>query len=817
MSKSIAVVDSVEVQKECFVIRGWFYIEQKKDASVGAGVGNTAPVCSCQLNCGKEVVEIPCSFTRVRREDVVEARADLPFEGTDVGFWIQIPELDHYLPQNAEKVALGSLHVQISNGCETLEILHRSIAEVQEIYAQSKLLYHVENVGYREGNVEISGWCIPLCGKVNKNASEMLTWKVFDGTHDITKEATLVKGRRTDVAAAYEVEAERCIGFVLRIPRKAVQGKEVLLVLENTEAARKISVDLRTLDKEHGIFQKWLKLLKTRPDFEKRKEWKRQRKEVFSQNVKFSIVVPLYHTPFSFLKEMLDSVVKQSYQNWELCLADGSKDDSVERYIQKHYGREKRIHYRHLEENTGISGNTNEALKMVTGDYVVFADHDDKLYPDALYQAAKALSEAPEAELLYTDEELVDKEGKPTAPHFKPDFNLDYLRCVNYICHLLIVKCTLLEQVGFLRKEYDGAQDYDFILRCVEQTSKIQHIPKILYQWRSHENSTAGNQDSKGYAVEAGKHALEAHYKRMDLKAEVEFTGLFLVYRTKFALLGNPKISILIPNKDHVEDLKKCMDSIFKKSSWKNFEIIIIENNSEEAETFAYYETLRHAHKEIKIVTYMGEFNYSVINNFGATVAEGEYLLLLNNDTEVISENWMEKMLELCQREDVGAVGAKLYYPDDTVQHAGIVVGMGGFAGHLLTGCDRKAAGYLNRLRTMQEVSAVTGACMMVKRSVYEALGGLDEAFAVALNDVDFCLRVRNSGKLVAFQPDAELYHYESKSRGFESTSEKQARFDKEIKKFQKRYETLLEKGDPYYNPNLTLKRSDCSVKRAGD
>ena len=409
---------------------------------------------------------------------------------------------------------------------------------------------------------------------------------------------------------------------------------------------------------------------------------------------------------------------------------------------------------------------------------------------------------------------MTDENGNSTYPHFKPDFNLDYLRCINYICHLVVVRRSLWEQVGDLRSECDGAQDYDFVLRCVEKTKHIYHIPKILYHWRSHPQSTAGNQGNKHYAIDAGKLALEEHYKRMNLEGEVEFTGLFIVYRTTFKISGNPKVSILIPNKDHIEDLETCISSICEKSTWENKEIIVIENNSEEKRTFAYYETLQERYDNVRVVYWEGEFNYSAINNFGTTYATGEYLLLLNNDTEVITPDWLERMLSYCQREEVGIVGAKLFYPDNLVQHAGVVIGMGGFAGHIQTGYEMDYPGYMGRLKTAQEISAVTGACLMVKKEVYEAVQGLDEHFAVALNDVDFCLRVRELGKLVIFQPDAQLYHYESKSRGFETTPEKKARFAKEIERFQKRHRELLEKGDPYYNPNLSLTHGDCSLRK---
>ena len=381
----------------------------------------------------------------------------------------------------------------------------------------------------------------------------------------------------------------------------------------------------------------------------------------------------------------------------------------------------------------------------------------------------------------------------------------------------MVVKRTLLDRTGLLRPEYDGSQDFDFLLRCTEHTDseKIRHIPKILYHWRSHEGSTAGNPDDKPYAVIAGEKALAGHYERMGIKAEVEYTGCPVVFRTHFVIEGDPKVSILIPNKDHTEDLNKCVTSILERSTWKNIQIIVIENNSEKEETFHYYEKLEKRYSQVKVVTWDGPFNYSAINNFGAKYADGDYLLLLNNDTEVITPEWLENMMGYCQREDVGIVGAKLLYPDNTVQHAGVVVGIAGFAGHILTGYDRYATGYLWRLATTQDESAVTGACLMVKRSVFEELHGLDESFAVGLNDIDFCLRARALGKLVVFTPEACLYHYESKSRGLENTPEKKARLQKEVDHFRERYRDFLKKGDPYYNPNLSIVRGDCAFRMA--
>ena len=549
-----------------------------------------------------------------------------------------------------------------------------------------------------------------------------------------------------------------------------------------------------------------------------REELEKQRKKKWNYGPKISIIVPAYKTPEAFLRQLMDSLLAQTYANWELCIANASPEDASMEYVLKEYAKkDSRILWKKLEENKGIAENTNEAFAMATGEFAGLLDHDDLLAPNALYEVAKALETEPDIDVLYTDEDKVrgDEVLEHFQPHLKPDFNIDLLRSNNYICHFFVVRKSLLEKTGGFRREYDGAQDYDFIFRCTQAAGKIHHIPEILYHWRSHEGSTAGNPDDKPYAVIAGEKALAGHYERMGIKAEVEYTGCPVVFRTRFVIEGDPKVSILIPNKDHTEDLNKCVTSILEKSTWKNIQIIVIENNSEREETFHYYEKLEKRYPQVKVVTWDGPFNYSAINNFGAKYADGDYFLLLNNDTEVITPEWLENMMGYCQREDVGIVGAKLLYPDNTVQHAGVVVGIAGFAGHILTGYDRYATGYLWRLATTQDESAVTGACLMVKRSVFEELHGLDESFAVGLNDIDFCLRARALGKLVVFTPEACLYHYESKSRGLENTPEKKARLQKEVDHFRERYRDFLKKGDPYYNPNLSIVRGDCAFRMA--
>lgn len=544
------------------------------------------------------------------------------------------------------------------------------------------------------------------------------------------------------------------------------------------------------------------------------KELAMQRQYLFPRQIKFSILVPLYNTPAKFLREMIASVQAQTYPNWELCLADGSDDEhpQVGTIVTQAAQKDERIQYRKLSKNLGISGNTNACIEMATGDYIALFDHDDILHPSALYENMRAICEKG-ADFIYTDELTFQGTTKNiTVAHFKPDFAIDNLRAHNYICHFTVFQKALLEKVGLFRSECDGSQDFDMVLRLTEQAQKIVHIPKPLYFWRSHAQSVASSVGAKPYVIQAAKKAVGDHLKRAGLDGEVLDSIQPTIYRLKYKIKGEPLISILIPNKDHVSDLLKCIVSIWEKTSYPNYEIIVIENNSEEEKTFQYYQFLE-KRRNIRVVCWNGKFNYSAINNFGYTFAKGEYILLLNNDTEVISADWLQEMLMYAQRGDVGAVGAKLYYPDNTVQHGGVVLGVGGVAAHLHCNRQREDIGYMGRLVYAQDLTAVTAACMMLPRKVWEETGGLDESFEVAFNDVDLCMRIRRKGYLIVFTPYAELYHYESKSRGYEDTPEKKARFAGEVKRFQARWAKELEAGDPYYNPNFSLNDANFTIR----
>jgi len=624
------------------------------------------------------------------------------------------------------------------------------------------------------------------------------------------------------------------------------------------------------------------------PSEETRKE---QENAVFEKMPLISILVPLYNTPEKFLRDMIESVLDQTYKNWQLCLADGSDNEHVElvQSIVEEYKEDARaqvagsttagmssaavtsaatasavatgaassdnckIKYQKLFKNEGIAGNTNHCLELADGEYLGLFDHDDILHPEVLYWYVKAINEQ-DADYIYCDETTFknDDINKMITMHFKPDYAIDNLRANNYICHFSVFKRSLLDGTELFRPKFDGSQDHDMILRLTDRAEHIVHVPKLLYYWRSHAASVASDISAKPYAIEAAKGAVADHLRRHGYDHfKITSTRAFeTIFKITYEVKGTPKVSIVIPNCEHAEDLKRCIDSIYEKSVYDNYEIIVVENNSKGSEIRGYYEELKNGGLKdvVKVVDYTAwkaeqagqnhdalqqnsqsassaaapaaseGFNYSAVVNYGVKNSTGDYIILLNNDTQVITVNWIEELLMYAQREDVGAVGAKLYFPDRKIQHAGVVLGLGAHrtAGHSHYGQAGMNLGYMGRLCYAQDVSAVTGACLMVSRAKYDEVGGFDEGFAVSLNDVDFCLRLREKGYLNVFTPFAELYHYESLSRGLDLEGKNAARYDKESEHFRTKWKAVLEKGDPYYNPNFSLDRSDYSLNVEG-
>ncbi|MFV0363871.1 MAG: glycosyltransferase family 2 protein [Suipraeoptans sp.] len=664
------------------------------------------------------------------------------------------------------------------------------------------------------------------------------------------------KRNRPDVSAEFgEVDSDNAIGFVIKkIPENL---KDITIRIEYGEKTYDKECSLRedkvkkTLNKVHiyvnkakkyyqrkGAIETFKHTIKytlrrittkavpkykykdyiidhrlTKTDLESQKNTK------FEYAPKISLVVPLFNTPVNYLADLIDSVQNQTYNNWELCFSDGTgRETPLRALVKKYQESDERIKICYSDSPLQISENTNAAIEISTGEYIGFSDHDDCLKEDTFFKCIKSINNSPDIDMLYTDEDKMNMDGsKYFEPHFKPDFNIDLLRTVNYICHFNMVKKELLDEVGGLRSEYDGAQDYDFVLRCSEKAKHIYHIPEILYHWRAHEDSTAQDPKSKEYAFKAGIRAIEAHYERVGIRAKVipqtEYENTLGWYRTINEINGEPLISIIIPNKDHTDDLNTCIRSIEKKSKYPNIEYIVVENNSTKKETFEYYEKIQKKNKRVKVVYWEREFNYSAINNYGASHAKGDYFLFMNNDIEIINDDCIEELLGYCQRPEVGIVGARLFYPDNTIQHAGVIVGFGGVAGHSLVGWPRGMPAYFAKEISVQDVSAVTAACILVKREAFESVDGFEEKLAVAFNDIDFCLRIREKNYLIVYNPYAELYHYESKSRGSDEEGKKAVRFQREVEFMKKRWEKVLEAGDPYYNPNLSLVYADFRIK----
>ncbi|MCI8577753.1 MAG: glycosyltransferase family 2 protein [Lachnospiraceae bacterium] len=714
--------------------------------------------------------------------------------------------------------------------------------------------YKIDVVRIRENSITLNGWV------VGRTPQSRPAFRVIDASRQPVK-FRYVSTRRDDVSQIYYKKVfDRDFGFDIQFPYE--RGKDYWLLIRCDGKVTRIKFNEQLIEKrasvahkrlekirdlmnmetvrvavefgrKHGLkalilksrhklqgldndydYGEWYSLTSPTPE-----ELEKQRKTTFANPPLLSIVIPAYKTPEKYLREMLDSILAQTYSRWEVCVANGSPRGEgriVEKVMKQYAARDSRFRWKDLGDNLGISGNTNEALQMASGDYIILADHDDTLPEHALYEVASAIQAHPECDVIYSDEDKLDMDGGALFdPHFKPDFNQDLLTSVNYICHLFVVKRQLLDKVGGFRHEFDGAQDYDFIFRCTEAAGGIYHIPRVLYHWRCHQDSTASNPESKLYAFEAGARAIMAHYERCGIPARKVEKGVdYGIYHTTFRLEPeNPLVSVIIPSKDHTKDLDLCIRSILERATYRNLEFIIIENNSTEAETFAYYKKIQKEFAQVKVVTWEREFNYSAINNFGARYACGEYLLFLNNDTEIIAKGIFEEMLGFCQRPEVGAVGARLLYQDDTIQHAGVVVGFGGIAGHTFIGLHEAENSYFHRAMCAQDYSAVTAACMMTKASVFKECGGFTEELAVAFNDIDYCMKVRALGKLVVYAPYAVMYHYESKSRGLEDTPEKVARFNREIAIFARRWPDILKNGDPYYNPNLTLRKSNFALR----
>lgn len=806
------------------------------------------------------------------------------------------------------------------------------------------LRFKVDIALAREGELMLQGWAF------GSNPEEEVKLTVVDQAGKPVPGTTVSSVRRDEVVNAFfgdVVKAhgalQRDLGFDVHTPY--AQGETRILVLQADGQTKRVkftdhileefnSVAHRKREKllalfhwetvevaweyfqKHGLralFKKSVHKIQNIQDDYDYNEWykkvritdeelakQRESAADFAMQPTFSIVIPVYATPEKFLRRMLDSIREQTYPTFEVCLVDATPYAKIQHdpaqgrtpqeVLAEYAAADSRFRYATLTENLGIAENTNAAIRMATGDFIVLADHDDELEPQALYECVRAINAHPDVQVLYSDEDKVDFEDiYYFEPHFKTDFNPDLLRSVNYICHLFVARRSLLDAIAetaadgrkiYERSAYDGAQDYDLILRATEKaqameqarlasfanasdgnavtgpqrssvddqtaateaeaelkksaqpaiaaalnpldqallrqgrftSSNIIHIPMVLYHWRAHQASTAQHPEAKLYAFEAGARAVYDHCKRIGLPVKKVEQGITYGFYHPIYENQQPLISVVIPNKDHTADLDQAITSL-AAGNYKNLEFIIVENNSDQAETWAYYETLPKRFPNVKVVKWDGPFNYSAINNYGVEFTHGQYLLFLNNDIEEIDPDSIDEMIGYVQREDVGICGARLLYPDEDIQHAGVIMGMGGIAGAAFVRTHDSDLSYMHRAKCIQDYSCVTAACLLTKRSLFDEVGGFTEKLAVAFNDVDYCMKVRALGKLVVYNPYAKFYHYESKSRGMEDTPEKLARFHSEILTFGTTWKDILRDGDPYYSPALTFRKANFALK----
>lgn len=780
--------------------------------------------------------EVDFELFRPGREDIINGY-DLGFKNTHIGFRLTVP------------CDIETTSIEVNAYTDTLSecILNYDQRKINKYRDKRGIRSYIDEFSYNEETktYQVKGWAFSY-------EKEPITFSILNAAGKEVEFDYKSKGRvdlyslsmvdEDQIDCGYTIKwkgnAKEKYSFVLKT--KNYQSKEILQEKRSSQnVLSKVPKLFKMLSYQH--FKNGFRILKKKgfsgvidrivhgsSNWAEYDEWfnatkvtkeelERQRNTEFEFAPMISIIVATFNTKEEYLKEMIDSVRNQSYSNWQLCIGDGSTNDSVEKYVKEHYGDDSRIVFKKLEKNYGISGNMNGALELVTGDYVGLFDHDDLLTPDCLYEFVASMQEVHH-DCVYSDEDkLNDKTKKFEDPHFKPDFSIDLLCSHNYITHFFVVNMDIVRKVGGMRSEYDGSQDHDFIFRCVEQANSVHHVPKILYHWRMHPLSTAMDPESKMYCYTSGKKAIESHFKRIGIDATVEMLPrpLYGMYHCKYTVKDHPLVSILIPNYNHKDLLKGCIESLMNVNTYSNMEIVIVENNSTEQEIFDYYKELEETYSNVKVIYYEGDFNYSKINNYGVKYAHGEYILFLNNDTKVIEPDSIEDMLGVCQREDVGAVGAKLLYEDDTVQHCGVVVGYHGYATAAFSLIDRNDFGYMGRPRVSWDVSAVTAACLMTKREIFDEVGGFDEDFKVACNDVDLCLKIRSLNKWIVEDVFSVWYHYESKSRGLEDTPEKQARFQSEIARFQKKWPEILKNGDPFHNPNFDLDKGPFTYPKA--
>ena len=563
---------------------------------------------------------------------------------------------------------------------------------------------------------------------------------------------------------------------------------------------------------KRGSYRRWVRLYDTLSDNDRSAITAEI--SVWTRTPLISVVVPVFNTPELYLKAAFESVIDQLYPNWELCIAnDASTVSHIVAILAEYAAKDSRIRIVSRKTNGGISAATNSAVDIAIGEFIAFLDHDDVLPSHALYMVAREIARDPDLDVIYTDEDKISRWGRRYDPHFKSDWNPDLFLAQNMISHLGVYRASLVREVGGLRPEFDGSQDYDLALRIVERTQpqRIRHVPHILYHWRAAAGSTARGASEKPYAIEAARRAVAEHLRRQHIRADVAFAQGAPFLRIAYALDYEPSVSIIIPTKDRRDLLSRCVSGILERTHYHNLELLIVDNRSEESATHAYLDEIA-SDRRVRVLRYDAPFNFSLINNWAAEQTAGEVLLFLNNDTEVIGQDWLRHLVANACRTEVGAVGAKLIYPSGRVQHAGVILGMGSVAGHFHLGCQRHDPGYFSRAVLQQNLSAVTAACLAMRRAVFDEVGGFNADLRVAFNDVDFCLRIRQRGYLIVWSPLAELYHHESASRGSDLMAKRHQEFSREVEYMRANWGPVLDR-DPYFNPNLSL--HDLSISLA--
>lgn len=711
---------------------------------------------------------------------------------------------------------------------------------------KTSIRYSIDSILQKDGIIAVTGWAYDSISGTPVELSLL---------EDKSEGVMFKREYRVDVNQKYKIDEKLKIGFEIFFDQpwskkttklKLISSNETNFQVVNLNLNREIDFTGNTLKSKISLNTKKILLgvkycynngikdtvrrIKSEISYEFLEEYKKWIEanekydveevmasiDMFEKKPKVSIILPVYNTDEKWLRKCIESVRTQYYNNWELCIADdNSTYNHIKRVLDEYENNDSRIKVVYRKKNGHISASSNSALEIATGEYVAFLDHDDLLTPFALFQMIKEINNHDNVDIIYSDEDKINKFEKRSKPFFKPDWSPDTLLSQNYICHFLMIRRSLVNEVGGFRIGYEGAQDHDLILRCTEKTKDIYHVSEVLYHWRMIKSSTADNPKAKTYAFEAGKKAIESAFERRNIKGSVVGGKTLGTYNISYEVIGNPKVSILIPTKDHAKDLKICIESILSKTSYDNFEIVIIDNGSKEKETFVLLENYKRLLKERFVVLDLDvPFNYSYLNNEAVKKSTGDYVLLLNNDIQILTDKWLEKMLGFAQQEHIGAVGAKLYYKDGSIQHAGVVIGLGGVAGHSHKYYSGKSTGYFNRLTIDSNYAGVTGACLLVDKSIFLEMKGLDaENLSIAFNDVDFCLKLISNGYHNVCLAQVECIHYESKSRGKEDTKEKQERFEKEIIFMKNKWGKYI-MGDPYYNKNLTMDREDFSMNR---